>query len=284
MRKGITAFSYPRDFPVDKIIENAAEIGYEGVELLFDKERLNPLELTEEEQKRILEKMSSLDIILSSFDLAIPLYLANPDKALRKKGIETVRKACKVASYMGAKVIAVVLTTVVPIQVKYEKIWETSKKSLLEISKTATDTGIYIGVENIWNNFLYSPLEFKRFINEINSEYVKAYFDVGNCVLYGSPQQWIEVLGHDIVCVHVKDFNTELDYIRLNRDFKAVTYPSRPLLQGNIDWKAILAALKKVGYDYFLNVEVPPYPNNPTKSALDNKAALDIILGTSAHL
>ena len=36
---------------------------------------------------------------------------------------------------------------------------------------------------------------------------MRAYFDVGNVVLYGYPQDWIRTLGKRIVKLHIKDFS-----------------------------------------------------------------------------
>lgn len=47
----------------------------------------------------------------------------------------------------------------------------------------AAATGVAIGVENVWNKFLLSPLEFSRFIDEIGSPAVGAYFDAGNVLV-----------------------------------------------------------------------------------------------------
>ena len=127
---------------------------------------------------------------------------------------------------------------------------------------------IVIGVENVWNKFLLSPLETARFLDEIGSDYVKAYFDAGNVLQFSYPQSWAEALGKRIAKVHVKDFDPAIGNIT---GFK-------PLLQGAMDWGALIGALKNVGYDGYLTAELSPYPTNPMQLIKDTSAALDYIL------
>ncbi|MEM2905288.1 MAG: TIM barrel protein [Candidatus Bathyarchaeia archaeon] len=122
-----------------------------------------------------------------------------------------------------------------------------------------------VGVENVWNRFLYSPLEFTRFLRDVNSESVKAYFDVGNILLLGFPQQWIEALGREIACIHVKDFDLK------RREFTG-------LLKGDVPWPEVMKALREAGYDGFLNVELSPDPSDPLRAARESEAALAEIL------
>ena len=94
---------------------------------------------------------------------------------------------------------------------------------------TAEDLGVSIAIENVWNKFLLSPLEMRDFIDHFDSENVGAYFDVGNVLLTGYPEQWIRILGPRIKRIHIKDFKnsigTEDGFV--------------DLLEGDIDFEAI---------------------------------------------
>ena len=74
-----------------------------------------------------------------------------------------------------------------------------------------------------------------RYIDEIDSEFVGAYFDVGNVLLFGFPEQWIRILGKRIFKVHVKDFNTKVGN----------GHGFVPLLVGDVDWKEVRKALRR---------------------------------------
>ncbi|MFB0502671.1 MAG: sugar phosphate isomerase/epimerase family protein [Candidatus Bathyarchaeia archaeon] len=263
MKRGVNAWIYPKGFTIDDMLETSQNIGYDGVELNIDEEMLK------QDKKRIssiAEKADSLGLRLPSLCTGLfwKYNLASPDRWIREEGVEVLKKGCEIASYLGAKVVLVVPAVAVS-EVPYRKTWELSKESVLKAASTAQDHGVYIGVENVWNRFLYSPLEFRNFIEDIGHPFVKAYFDIGNILFLGFPQQWIVHLSDLIVCVHVKDFQRS-------------TLQFRPLLQGDVPWPDVMKSLRQVGYNGFLNVEVPPYPGHPTKSAMDSKSSLDIIL------
>ena len=63
-----------------------------------------------------------------------------------------------------------------------------------------------IGIEEVWNKFLLSPLEFAKYVDEFQSPWIRAYFDVGNVAINGYPHDWIRTLGKRIVKLHFKDF------------------------------------------------------------------------------
>ena len=104
---------------------------------------------------------------------------------------------------------------------------------------------VIIGIEEVWNKFLLSPLEFARYIDEFQSPWIRAYFDVGNVAISGYPQDWIRTLGKRIVKVHIKDFS-----------FRKRVPDSPPLLEGDIDFKAVHAALADIGYQGTATVEL----------------------------
>ncbi|MDP2983581.1 MAG: TIM barrel protein, partial [Candidatus Latescibacter sp.] len=105
------------------------------------------------------------------------------------------------------------------------------------------ELNVIIAVENVWNKFLLSPLEFTQYVDEFASPHLKAYFDVGNIVLYGVPQDWIRTLGKRIVRVHVKGFDEK------KREFVG-------LCEGNIDWRAVRRAFEDIGYSGWVNAEL----------------------------
>ena len=267
MRAGVNSWIYPGDFTVSRVLAESARIGYDGVEVVVGEEgRLNLFTISDVELRRIREEAGSLGLEIPSVCTGLfwRYNLAGLDERLRRKGIEAVKRGCRVAYMLGASCLLVVPGVATP-AVSYEDMWRLSKESLLEAASTAEEYGVYIAVENVWNRFLYSPLEFRSFLEDVNHEYVKMYFDVGNVLFIGEPTHWIRSLANYIVCVHVKDF--------LLRERRFV-----PPLQGDVPWKRVMEALRAVGYDYFLTVEVPPYPGDPLKAAMDCKTALDIIM------
>jgi hexulose-6-phosphate isomerase len=124
-----------------------------------------------------------------------------------------------------------------------------------EIIRRAVDHAekkrVYILLENVWASFLIEPLTMARYIDEIDSPFVQAYFDVGNVVRWGWPQHWIEVLGRRVVKIHIKEYNLKVamnEGMRKGFDF--------PLGEGSIDWARVREELKKIGFGSWATAEV----------------------------
>src|SRR5439155_10945393 len=81
---------------------------------------------------------------------------------------------------------------------------------------------------------------------------IRAYFDVDNVGIYRSPQNWIRTLGKRIVKLHIKDFSFKTDPATRKRVSEFA-----PLLEGEIDWRAVHAALAEIGYRGSATVELP---------------------------
>ena len=123
-----------------------------------------------------------------------------------------------------------------------------AQEALVRLAPEAQARGVVIGVENVWNNFLLSPLEMARFLDEIDSPFVRAYFDIGNVVRTGEPADWIRTLGRRIARVHVKDFKRNG---HLNSGGAFVD-----LGEGDVNWKDVIHALRHAGFKGYLTGEV----------------------------
>ncbi len=265
---------------VEDAIRVGAEIGYDGIEFVFDDSSIDPARLSKTDRKRFLELANSYNIIYPSVATGVfwKYNLGSPDKELRERGIEYIRRGIELAYDLNAKVLLVVPAVANP-EISYKKLYENSQKSILSIADYAAEYDVIIGIENVWNKFLYSPLEYRRFIEEINHDYVKAYLDVGNIVNLGYIENWLEIIKDMIAMIHVKDFDVKIGNIN----------GFRHLLQGSINWKKVIGKIRETGYDGFLNVECPPefypdlktpkYPEDGIRAAKDNYNALKQILG-----
>lgn len=129
---------------------------------------------------------------------------ANPDvRAEGVKGLETALRDCK--AYGGSTVLLVPAT--VHKGVSYKQAYERSQTEIRKVLPLAEELEITIAMENVWNNFLLSPLEAARYLDELESPWVGWYLDIGNIVRYGWPQHWIEALGKRIKKIDIKDFS-----------------------------------------------------------------------------
>ncbi len=176
--------------------------------------------------------------------------LSHPDAAVRKEGLDGLLTAIKdVKAYGGTSVLLV--PGKVDKQATYEECWQ---RSIVEIKKAlplAEDTGIDILLENVWNNFLTDPAETAKYIDELDSERLGAYYDVGNSVRYANPVIWIRTLGKRIKKLDIKEFDLALAQGDVWKGFGA------KLLEGTTGWYDVIRELKKLDFSGWGTAEIP---------------------------
>lgn len=191
----------------------------------------------------------SLDIpsVVVSTHWANPL--SSPDPAVRETGRKGVETALHDANAYGASLILLV-PGVVNEDVSYKDAYNRSRAEIEKLLPLAEELEVVIGIENVWNHFLLSPLEAAQYVDDFKSEWVGWYFDIGNIMNFGWPEQWINVLGDRIVMVHLKEFS------RKKRDEEGLWNGFRVhYTEGDNNWEAIMAALKQTGYSGYAIAE-----------------------------
>ncbi|KZE54651.1 xylulose 5-phosphate 3-epimerase [Brevibacillus parabrevis] len=268
-QKGINAWCFPKESRVEHIFQQAKEYGYKGVELNLDEgDAPLHLEMTEGELTKLAQLARDHGLELPSVSTALlwKYPLTHNDAEVREKGIQVVEKMIEAASVFEARTVLVVPGLVTP-EVSYDTAYERAREALVRLAKTAEAKQVHIGIENVWNKFLLSPLEMARLIDEVNSPWVGAYFDVGNVLQFGFPEQWIRILGKRIRAIHVKDFKTTTGNIT----------GFVPLLAGDIPWARVAEALREIGYSGYIIPEISPYAYKPEQLVASTSEALDAI-------
>jgi hexulose-6-phosphate isomerase len=222
--------------PILPTFKMLKEAGFQGVELISP----NQLDL-----KEVLAARDETGIEIHGVSGGVHWAkpLSDPDPAVVAEGVAAIKQEFKdVKAYGGTTVL--VVPAVVTRKVSYREAWDRSQEQIRGLIPFAEEAGVKIAVEEVWNKFLLSPLEFVRYIDEFESPTVGAYFDVGNVVEFGYPEEWIRTLGKRILKVHIKEYA------------KAKRF-SYKLGEGDeIDWPAVKQALVDVGYDGWLTAEL----------------------------
>jgi L-ribulose-5-phosphate 3-epimerase len=226
-----------RKGPILPTFRMLREAGFEGVELL------SPNELDRDEVLRARDE-TGLVIHGVSGSVHWQKPLSSPDAAAVEEGLAAIRKEILDCEAYGGTTVLVVPAVVTP-EVSHRDAYKRSQEHIRKLIPMAEEHQIILAIEEVWNRFLLSAPEFARYIDEFESPWVKAYFDVGNVVEFGYPQEWIRELGDRIVKVHIKE------YAKKDRfNYK--------LGEGNeIDWPAIRQAFVDVGYHGWITAEVP---------------------------
>jgi L-ribulose-5-phosphate 3-epimerase len=177
--------------------------------------------------------------------------LSHPDPKVRAEGLEALKQTLRDAKRYGASSVLLV-PAVVNKEVAYDEAYKRSQAEIRKAIPLAEELGVKIAVENVWNQFLLSPLEAVRYVDEFNSPAVGWHFDVGNIINYGWPEQWVRILGRRIQKLHIKEFSRERrDKEGLWKGFEV------PLLEGDDDWPSVMKALDAVGYAGWAMTEQP---------------------------
>jgi hexulose-6-phosphate isomerase len=176
--------------------------------------------------------------------------LSDPDPAVRRRGREALERALVDCNRYGGTTVLLV-PAVVNKQVSYADAWQRSRAEIREVLPRAEALGIRIAIENVWNNFLLSPLEAARYIDEFESPWIGWYFDVGNVVRYGWPQHWIRTLDQRILKLDIKE------YSRQKRDNEGLWKGfDVEIGDGDCDWPLVRAALRDIGFTGWATAEV----------------------------
>lgn len=280
MKKGINYWSFPPDMDLAGRLALARDAGFEGIELaMLDQGPVN-LESTESELAAVAKTVADHGLEIPS--LASGLYWANSptsdDETTREKARHIATRQIEAAAALGADTILFIPGMVnaafiadSPV-VSYELVWERAIETLQALAPVAGKHRVHIGVEVVWNKFLLSPIEMNLFLDQVGSEWVGLYMDVGNVIPFGYPEQWIRLCGPRLKKVHFKDFKMGAGNVEM-RGFC-------DLLDGSVNWPEVIAALQEVGYaDYCTAEMIPLYTHHPAQRIYNTSASMDRILG-----
>jgi hexulose-6-phosphate isomerase len=235
LKKGLGFGMIKEDLSLTDKFKLVKDLGFDGVELN------SPTELDKSEILAAKEKTGiELPSLVNKDHWQKPLSDPNPE--VRKQCIDSVAQSLQEAKDFGGDAVLVV-PGVVNEKVSYEQAYVTAMNSIRELIPYAEKTGIQIALENVWNNFLISPVEARRFVDEINHPLVGWYFDVGNILRYGWPEHWIKTLNSRIIKLHIKEFSRKImNDEGLRKGFQA------NLLEGDNNWPVVMQAVREINY------------------------------------
>jgi L-ribulose-5-phosphate 3-epimerase len=230
IKKGLVFDMLPPSLSYSDRFKMARDAGFDVVQA-----PTTPDEQTAEEFKNAAAAANiRIDSVMNMDHWKYPLSSDDPEVV--EKSLAGMRTSLHNAKLWGSGAVLLVPAVVNP-ATSYRDAWTRSQKEIRKLIPLAEELKITIALEEVWNKFLLSPLEMAKYIAEFQSPWIKAWFDVGNVLLYGYPQDWIRTLGKDIVNVHLKDFKRkENGYAWVN------------LGDGDVDWPAVRQAFAEIGY------------------------------------
>jgi L-ribulose-5-phosphate 3-epimerase len=242
VKKGMVFSMLPETLSYGDRFKLARDIGLDVVQA-----PTTPDERQAEEMRRAADATGvRIDSVMNMDHWKYPLSSGDP--AVVEKCLAGMRTSLQNAKVWGADVVLLV-PAVLDEHTSYREAWARSQKQIRTLLPIAEQEKVVIGIEEVWNKFLLSPLEMASYVGEFQSPRVKVWFDVGNIMLYGYPQDWIRTLGKSIVKVHLKDFK------RVKEAGKE-TYGFANLGEGDVDWPAVRQAFVEIGYNGSVIVEL----------------------------
>ena len=293
MRKGIHYWALPQHLNLREKMRFAKRMGFDGLELVIVEKGELRLDCNEQELEVIRQaaEEEEVEIIALSNSLNWKCSFTSENPVIREKAKNMLIRQLQIAAALKVDVILALpgfvsmnfitddlhptVSTHDAINyhpgqenINYEVAYSRALSAFRDIAPMAKQMGVTIAIENIWNQFLLSPLEMRNFIDEIGSDYVGAFFDVGNVMPLGHPEQWIRILGSRIKRVHVKDF------VKGSASIKGFVN----LLSGDIDFPEVIKALREINYDSWVTAEVNEKSEYPEFTTRTTAIALDYIL------
>lgn len=239
-KKGVRTGMLPESTSLLESFKMARGCGFDQIE--------PPVTFNEQDATRIKEAAVAAEIEIGSVSNGMnwKYPLTDPDPTVANKGLKSQTAALRNAHLWGAEAILTIPGVVTPV-VSYRNAWARSRKQVEQLLPLAEKLGVYIALEEVGdqNKFLLTPLEFAAYIDDFKSRWVKNYFDVGNVMRIGFPQDWIRTLGPRIVKVHLKDYDPKTrQFVNLG--------------DGTVDWTEVRKAFVDIGYSGTYTVELPP--------------------------
>jgi L-ribulose-5-phosphate 3-epimerase len=242
LKKGIMWGSIGVGKTILEKFQAAKDAGFDGVEVM------SPLDRNE-----ILNAMKVTGLPVASVcgSLHWKFLLSDPDEKVRQQGVDALKAALEDAKAYGTDTVLLVPGRVTE-AVTYEEVWNRSVAEIRKAIPLAEKLNVKIGIENVWNNFLLSPMEARNYTDQFRSKYVGFYFDCGNILTYGWPEQWIKILGNRIARVHIKEYSKKI----ADKQGKGAGFGVK-LLEGDVNWSAVMKALSETGYTSWTTIEQP---------------------------
>jgi len=177
--------------------------------------------------------------------------VSDPDPKVREEGLAGLKLTLEDAKTYGADTILFVPGRVSEI-VSYDDCWNRSIEEIKKAIPLAEKLNVKIAIENVWNNFLLSPLEAAGYVDQFKSPMVGFYFDCGNVLASGWPEQWIKILGKRIAKVHIKEYSRKI----AEKQGKSAGFDVK-LREGDVNWQSVMKGLDDIGYHNWATIEQP---------------------------
>lgn len=242
LKKGVMWGSIGMGKTIMEKFKFAKDAGFDGVEAMSHLNRADVLKAME---------VTGLPVTSVCGELHWKYLLSDPDASIREQGVTALKLALQDASAYGTDAVLLVPGRVSD-TVTYDECWLRSTDEIKKALPLAEKLQVKIAIENVWNNFLLSPMEAATYVDQFKSQYIGFYFDCGNILAYGWPEQWIKILKQRVTRVHIKEYSKKI----ADKQGKGAGFGVK-LMEGDVNWAAVMKSLDDIGYQGWTTIEQP---------------------------
>lgn len=256
--KGLCTAVFPTGTPYAECFRQARNAGFDAVEVrMEDRGEIHPAS-DPADMVRIADAAAAQRITIACLWVLTPSApsLVSPDPRVRDIAGGRIRKGIELAPALRCNALLAapgVLGRGPLMEVTHDEAWELASSAYRAVIPLAERVKVAIAPENVWSKFLVSPRDMRSFVDQFRSPSVRVHFDTGNVMQYGYPEDWILTLRNRIHRVHLKDYKLSAG---------GVQGRFVPLLEGDVQWKSVMSALKTIDYSGFVSAELGPDPND----------------------
>jgi L-ribulose-5-phosphate 3-epimerase len=228
------------------------EVGFDGMELT------NPINFGEPDSSSNPEENDPkiAEILAASRETGMPVHglvniqgnrkahIASPDEATREKGRALLEQSIRNCHAYGGSAVLLVPGKVSGPDETHDDVWKRSIKQIRKVLPMASQLGVRICIETVWNKFCEKPEQLRDYVDEINSAWFGVWLDIGNVQKLSPSENWVRVLGPRIVKIDVKGYSKK-NGLKIK------------IGDGDINWPAVCDALAEVNYCGWASAEVP---------------------------
>ena len=255
----------------EDVFKYAGDLGYDGVEVAHFTLCDSVTEVSKAERERLRQsaKDAGVEIVGIHWVFVSPegLHISHPDEKIRARSVNYLHELVDFCGDLGGKVIVFgspknrnVLKPLTS-----EQAWEYAKETFQSCCDHAQARDVIICIEPLatyMTDYVNLPEDGARLVEEINHPNFKMILDTyamacNNVDMGKALEQYAKHLAH----VHVNDDNE--------------SWPGA----GNTDFEPVARALKKIGYDKYVSVEVFDFKPDPKTIAQESMKSLKSIFG-----
>ncbi|HEY0790354.1 MAG TPA: sugar phosphate isomerase/epimerase [Chthoniobacterales bacterium] len=231
-------------YPLEETIKRIARIGYDGIEIGAAAPHAYPAYVNKERRATIKRVLDDHGLAVSSM-LPAPgggpgFNVASPVEEERKAAIEQYRQVIELCSDLGGSTVLYVAGWQI-FGTARAQAWQWSQEALGEVAKTAENRGVALAIEPTPtdSNLVESCDDAIELMEQVGAKNVGLMFDTQHAYYRNEvPTDYVYRMGKNLRHVHLSEFG------RL------------PPGAGRGDFVGLVSALREVGYDGYLAMEI----------------------------